>query len=78
MTLLATLTIEVLRAFCVAGQRVEPGSQIDLPRLVAAELIALGKAQVALSEPAAAQATAPAALPPARPAKKRKAEGAGA
>lgn len=39
-----TATVTVQRAFSVAGQRVEPGSTVTLPRALAARLCGCGKA----------------------------------
>ena len=44
--LLRPVRVTVLKAFCVRGQPVELGSIVELPRFVAADMIALKKAQM--------------------------------
>lgn len=39
------MRIKVLRAFCIAGARQEPHSEIEVSELFAREVIALGKAE---------------------------------
>jgi len=62
----ASVTVEVLRPFLVAGERIEVGTRIALSGQVAAEVIAANKARVAPPEPPAAPApeTAPVAAEP--------------
>lgn len=52
--------ITVLRPFCVDGQRQEVGDQIDVPRLLAVELVNMAKAAYT---PAPAEAPAPVLAP---------------
>lgn len=63
------LNVEVLRAICIQGARVEPGSVIELASGLAKELIARGVASTVLA-PATDEA-------PAKPARKRRGEGQG-
>jgi hypothetical protein len=44
--LLKPTRVKVLRAFCVARARVEPGEVVTLPRADADSLVAIGKAQL--------------------------------
>jgi len=39
------ITVKVLRPFCVAGQRLEPGAFVELARFDAESLRALGKVE---------------------------------
>ena len=39
------MRVKVLRAFCIAGARQEPGSQVDVADHIGRELIGLGKAE---------------------------------
>ncbi|HND52537.1 MAG TPA: hypothetical protein PLV92_09080 [Pirellulaceae bacterium] len=43
----ASVTVEVLRPFLVAGERIEVGTRIALPPQLAAEMVAANKARVA-------------------------------
>lgn len=43
--LLAPVRVRVLRPFCVQGARVEIGTEIELPRHVAVDLVTQGKAE---------------------------------
>lgn len=61
------LKVEVLRAFCLAGERIEAGRAIEIGATLAAELLARGV--VAQHHAAAADEAA------AKPARKRRAEG---
>lgn len=58
----APVTVEVLRAFLVAGERIEPGTRIALSAQLAAEMIAANKAR--LAPPEAPPAPAPVAAEP--------------
>ena len=54
----AIKTVTVVRPFCLEGQRKEVGDQIDVPRLLAVELVSFGKAQyTAPADEAPVQAT---------------------
>ena len=55
----APVRISVVRAFCMGGQRLEPGHELDVPASLAAELI--GSRKAARAEPRPAPAPAPAA-----------------
>jgi hypothetical protein len=49
------MRVKVLRAFCIAGARQEPGTTIELADHLVRELVVLGKAEVA-DAPASAPA----------------------
>ena len=44
--LLRPVRVTVIRPFCVRGQRLEPGTTVELPRYVADDMIWLKKAQM--------------------------------
>ena len=44
--LLQPVRVTVLRPFCVQGQPLEIGTMVELPRYVAADLVALRKAEM--------------------------------
>ena len=44
--LLRPVRVMVLKPFCVQGQPLEPGTMVELPRYVAADMITLKKAQM--------------------------------
>lgn len=62
-----TVTVKVLRAFCIKGEPVKVGKEIEVDRVLAAELIGAQKAAAVVKAPPAAPATKPAAAPPANP-----------
>lgn len=73
----ATIQVEVLRAFFYAGAVQSVGSQLELPAVLAVELIHGHKAREHKPEPAAEpapSATQPAADTPSKPAPRRKAQ----
>jgi hypothetical protein len=37
--------VRLVRATCIDGQRREPGAEVDVPRMLAAELCSAGKAE---------------------------------
>ena len=44
--LLRLVRVRVIRPFGVRGQLLEPGTMVELPRYVAADMITLGKAEL--------------------------------
>lgn len=40
----APIAVRIVRGVMLGGQRVEPGAELDLPPVVAAELVSAGKA----------------------------------
>lgn len=48
------MRVRVLRAFCIRGERQEPGVELDVVDIIAAELIAIGKAERVAGAPAPA------------------------
>lgn len=44
--LLQSVKVRVLRAFCVAGKRVEIGAEVEVPYCTARDLRAIGKAEM--------------------------------
>lgn len=63
----ANINVIAVRAFCLAGERVEPGSVVELSAALAGELIARGVASKVVS-PAIDEA-------PPKSARRRKSEG---
>lgn len=63
----APVAVRVLRAVMLDGQRVEPGTELDVDRWLAAELITAGKAERVTP-------TAPAAAPAPKPKEKQRAQ----
>ena len=57
------VSVQVVRAFLVAGERIEPGSVVSLPRSVAAQVIHSGQAVPAPDVAPVVEETAP-DLPP--------------
>jgi hypothetical protein len=39
------MRVRVLRAFCIAGERQEPGTEIEVPDSIVRELVHMGKAE---------------------------------
>lgn len=44
--LMRLVRVMVVRSFCVQGRPLEPGTMVELPRYVAADMIALRKAEM--------------------------------
>lgn len=64
-----TRPYKVLRAFCIAGERIEAGSVVDMSKTLGTEMMSAGKASRYDAEAeaaAAAQAEAEAAAKPAK------------
>jgi hypothetical protein len=73
----AMRTVQVVRAFMYAGQRQEPGQTAELPALLAAEMIAAGKAEVVPATPPAVDPAAATDTPPPAATKKAARDNAG-
>ncbi len=65
----APIRVLVVRAFCIRGERQEPGSIVEAPAVIGRELIALGKASLA---PEPAPDPVPPPSEPASPSKSHK------
>lgn len=48
------MRVRVLRAFCIRGERQEPGIELEVGDVTAVELVAIGKAERVAGEPAPA------------------------